>query len=167
MRPKKNFSLSIAYLFLILAPMMVGINIVGSKYLITSMPVLFLLAVRFLVAALLLLPLHWLTPDGKQNALIYLKQLSKKDWSFLIAQALTAGVFFNVLMVMGLQYTDANVAGIITSALPAIIVIMSCIVLKDRFTLKKNNMCRICNCRFDSHQCCPYLRSCSKLFIVR
>ncbi|HVV67477.1 MAG TPA: DMT family transporter [Gammaproteobacteria bacterium] len=137
MRQKKNSNMSIAYLFLILAPMMVGINIVGSKYLITSMPVLFLLAVRFLVAAVLLLPLHWLTPDGKQNALVYLKQLSKKDWCFLIAQALTAGVFFNVLMVMGLQYTDANIAGVITSALPAIIVIMSCIVLKDRFTIKK------------------------------
>ncbi len=102
------------------------------------MPVLFILAVRFLLATALLLPLHWLTLDGQQNSLLYyLKRLRKKDWIFLIAQALTAGVFFNFLMVMGLQYTDANVAGIITSALPAIIVIMSCLVLKERFTLKK------------------------------
>ncbi len=134
----KNHRTLIAYLFLILAPMTVGINIVGSKYLITSMPVLFLLAVRFLLASLLLLPLHWSTVDGKQNTIAYhLKQLTRKDWLFLIAQALTAGVLFNFLMLFGLRYTDANAAGIITSALPAIIVILSWIVLKEAFSLKK------------------------------
>lgn len=134
----KSRSLVIAYIFLILAPTTVGINIVGSKYLIASIPILFLLAIRFILATLLLFPLHWCTLKARDNSVAYyLNQLTKKDWIYLILQALAAGVFFNFLMVLGLRYTDANAAGVITSALPAIIVVLSCIVLRELFTLKK------------------------------
>lgn len=134
----KDSNLVIAYIFLVLAPMTVGVNIVGSKYLIASIPILFLLAVRFVLATVLLFPLHWCTPEARYHSVAYyLKQLTKKDWVYLILQALSAGVFFNFLMVLGLRYTDANAAGVITSALPAIIVVLSSIVLGEPFTLKK------------------------------
>ena len=41
------------------------------------------------------------------------------------------------LLLWGLHYTDANVAGIITSALPAIIAIMSWIILGEKLSGKK------------------------------
>lgn len=123
--------------FLIFAQIMVSFNIVVSKYLLTSMPVLLMITLRFLLAAVILLPLHWLTKDSKIKLKNHLKTLTKRDWVFLLAQAITAGALFNCLMLYGLKYTDANVAGIITSALPAIIALMSFVILKEEFNLKK------------------------------
>lgn len=138
MSGSSNLRNSIGYLFLVLAPTTVGISIVGAKYLLASMPILFLLASRFFLATMLLWLLHVAIPNGHSKKILpYLKQLTRKDWFFLIAQALSAGVLFNFFMMWGLQYTNAHDAGIITSALPAIIVIVSCLVLRERFTAKK------------------------------
>jgi drug/metabolite transporter (DMT)-like permease len=136
MKKSSNYSTQ-GLLFLVLAQIMVGFNIVFSKYLISSHPILLILALRFSLASLILLPLHWLTPDKKNSLYFYFKQINRKDWFFIFAQALCAGVFFNLLISCGLYYTDANVAGIITSALPAIIAIMSWIVLGEKVSGKK------------------------------
>ena len=61
----------------------------------------------------------------------------------IVAQALCAGTFFNFLMVLGLRYTDAQTAGIITSTLPALIAVASWLVLKEQFTFKKS-ICVAC-----------------------
>lgn len=117
---------------------MVGINIVGTKYLVPTVPILFILTARFLFAAVVLFLLHWLTDHHRRPVQRHLEKLSKKDWIYLIAQALTAGVLFNCFMILGLRYTNANVAGIITSALPAIIAVMSWVILKEQFSRKKS-----------------------------
>ncbi|MFT4059085.1 MAG: DMT family transporter [Legionella sp.] len=124
-------------LFLILAQTMVGVNIVFSKYVLSSIPILFILTLRFALAAVILLPLHWLTPAKKVPVYSYFTKLKRRDWLFILAQALSAGVLFNFLILWGLRYTDANVAGIITSALPAIIAIMSWVILGEKISGKK------------------------------
>lgn len=134
---KSNTYLLQGMLFLILAQIMVGVNIVFSKYVLSSIPILFILALRFTLAAVILLPLHWLTPAKKFPIYSYFSQLKRRDWFFIFAQALCAGVLFNFLILWGLQYTDANVAGIITSVLPAIIAIMSWIILGEKISGKK------------------------------
>lgn len=136
MHKSKAYSLH-GLLFLVLAQIMVGVNIVFSKYVLSSLPVLFILAMRFTLATITLLPLHWLTPARKISIATYFSQLKPRDWIFIITQALSAGIFFNVLMLWGLNYTDANVAGIITSALPAIIAVMSWLVLGEKISGKK------------------------------
>jgi drug/metabolite transporter (DMT)-like permease len=122
---------------LALAQIMVAINIVGSKYLVAYLPVLFLITARFLIAATLLLPMHWLTQQRKISLREHCSQFDKTDWLLVIAQAVCAGALFNVLMVLGLRYTDAQTAGIITSTLPALIAVASWLVIKDKFTVKK------------------------------
>lgn len=134
---KSNTYLLQGMLFLILAQIMVGVNIVFSKYVLSSIPILFILALRFALASVILLPLHWLTPAKKIPVYSYFTQLKLRDWFFIFAQALSAGVLFNFLILWGLRYTDANVAGIITSALPAIIAIMSWIILGEKISGKK------------------------------
>lgn len=129
------------FLFLVLAQIMVGVNIVCAKYILSSVPVLFILTIRFTLATLILFALHWLTPAKKIPLISYFSKLSGKDWFFIIAQGLCAGIFFNFLMLWGLDYTDANVAGIITSALPAIIAIMSWLILGEKISGKKNGLC--------------------------
>ncbi len=123
-------------LFLVIAQIMVGLNIVVSKFLLVSVPMVWLLEIRFALAALSLLPLHWLTPAKKITVLSHFSPLQKKDWLFILAQALTAGILFNCLILTGLHYTDANAAGIITSVLPAIIAVMSWLILKESFSMQ-------------------------------
>lgn len=136
MSKSKAYSLQ-GLLFLVLAQMMVGVNIVFSKYVLSSLPVLFILTIRFTLATISLLPLHWFTPARKISIGTYFSQLKRRDWIFIIAQGFSAGIFFNFLMLWGLDYTDANVAGIITSALPAIIAVMSWLVLGEKISGKK------------------------------
>lgn len=124
-------------LFLALAQAMVGINIVTSKLLLSSIPVLVLLAIRFILASLVLLPLHWTTSARKHSVKEHFSKLNSRDWGFILAQSLSAGVLFNCLMLTGLNYTDANVAGIITSALPAIIAVMSWLILGEKISAQK------------------------------
>lgn len=121
---------------LALAQIMVGLNIVVSKGLFPYFPVLILLEIRFLLATFVLLPLHWVTP--KKHALkCYFADLKRRDWSFIIAEALCAGTLFNIFMLTGLNYTDANISGIIASALPALIALMSWVFLRETISSQK------------------------------
>ncbi len=134
----KNKKLISGFFFLVLAQIMVGLNIVCSKLLLPTIPVFLLITIRFSIATFILLPLHWLTPAKKISLMGHLKALKARDWIFMTAQALTAGILFNSLMLTGLHFTDANVAGIITSTLPAIIVLLSRILLKEKITLSQS-----------------------------
>jgi drug/metabolite transporter (DMT)-like permease len=137
---KKNYFLQ-GMVFLVLAQSMVGVNIVTSKLLLSSVPVLVLLEIRFLLATFVLFSLHWTTPSARKNSLkSHFLVLKKRDWFFILAQALSAGILFNTLMLTGLDHTDANIAGIITSALPAIIAILSWLVLHEKISAQ-NALC--------------------------
>ncbi len=129
--------LSYGMLWLVLAQVMVALNIVVSKSLLTTIPVIVLMTIRFGIATLVLLPLHWLSPQRHTPLKQYFTTLTRKDWIFLFAQALCAGVLFNCLILTGLHHTDANVAGIITSALPAMIALFSWLFLKEIISFKK------------------------------
>lgn len=124
-------------IFLILAQSMVALNIVISKLLLESIPVFVLLAIRFSFASLVLLPLHFMSNARKIPITQHLKSASNKDWTFFAAQALSAGVLFNCLMLFGLNHTDANLAGIITSALPALIALLSWLILGEKLSSQK------------------------------
>ena len=122
---------------LVLAQAMAGMNIVFAKVLITSVPLPLLLGARFILASIILLPLHWLTKSRKISLREHFSKLNTQDYVYLFLQAICAGSLFNFLMFFGLKFTDANLAGIITSALPAIIAIMAWIILGEKFSIKK------------------------------
>ncbi len=125
-------------LFLFLSQAMVAVNIVYSKLILVSLPMISLLTLRFGIATIVLLPLHWITQDKSIPLKAHFAKLGKKDWVFIFANALTAGVLFNLFMMLGLCYTDANIAGIIASALPAIIAALSLVFLGESLTKKKS-----------------------------
>lgn len=133
---KKNFFLQ-GVIFLALAQTMVAVNIIISKLLLASVPIPLLLEIRFLLATIALLSLHWMSVARKYSLIAHFSKLNLRDWSCILGQALCAGVLFNLLMVTGLSYTDANVAGIITSALPAIIAALSWLLLKEKISSEK------------------------------
>ena len=125
-------------LLLFTAQVLVGANIVFSKFILASTPLVLMLILRFAIATVVLFPLHWLTSAARFPLSYHFRQLTKKDWYYLIAQSSCAGFLFNGLMLLGLFYTDANVAGIITSALPAIIAVMSWLILNETISPRKS-----------------------------
>lgn len=126
--------------FLILAQMLTAVSIVSAKYLLADIPLSLLIVTRFLLAGGMLFVLHRLSSERKTKLRTYAKGLAGKDIVFIVGQALCGGVLFNFFMFLGLQYTDANIAGIITSALPAMITVMAWLILKERISRKKS-MC--------------------------
>jgi drug/metabolite transporter (DMT)-like permease len=122
-----------AYLYLWLAQVMVAVNITGSKFLLGEFPPLFLLLFRFSTGALILGLLQhagFSTKFNKRSPIT----LTATDWLYIIAQALSAGVLFNLLLLAGLHYSSASMAGIITSALPAMVAVLSMILLRERIS---------------------------------
>lgn len=120
-----------AYLWLVLAQTSVGVNIVGSKILLSTLPVTLLLLLRFWIAAIALFVCSLF-----ERRPSYVTEFKRRDAVHLVLQALCAGALFNALMLTGLRYTPANIAGIITAALPAMIAIFSWLLLRERIGLK-------------------------------
>lgn len=123
------------YSCLVLAQVMVGINIAGSKLLLLYLPAIFLLCFRFMASTILLMMIQACIPGSKSHNKQTLIQLSKKDWGYIIAQGLSAGILFNLLLLIGLHFTSAAMAGIVTSALPAMVLILSVVFLREKLTL--------------------------------
>lgn len=124
------------YVSLFIAQLMVGINIVGAKYLIGHFSIIFIITVRFIIAVIFLSVMHLLTMVGKPKIQTQqIKDLTQRDWFYITAQGLCAGVFFNLILLFGLHYTSANAAGIISSVLPAMIVVFSIIFLREHLSI--------------------------------
>lgn len=122
----------ISYVFLLLAQSMVGLSIVFSKGLLLTMSPLTIMTMRFGFAAIALFVLHLIV--GKPCPRLF-RDMTAREFALMFVQAVSAGTLFNLFMLMGLHYTSASVAGIITSALPAIIAFLSLIFLRERLSL--------------------------------
>ena len=121
--------------FLFMAQTMGGINIVGAKFLVSTISIPTILVLRFTLAALFLFILYFMRATPKKM-LHEIKRVDRVGWLFIFAQALCAGVLFNFLMLWGLHSTSANVAGITTSALPAMVAVMAWLFLREHMSTK-------------------------------
>jgi len=119
-------------ILLLLAQLMVASCIVGGKHLLTFMPPAIILLIRFSVASIILFPVFLATEKG---ALAQLWKVSRTDWLYIATQAILAGFLVNILLLFGLHHTTASVAGIIWSALPAVVVVVSVFFLKEKIDL--------------------------------
>lgn len=125
------------FFMIILCQFSASVNVVGSKHLVADLGIFFLMETRFLIAAIVLF-IAWLLVGKKNNPkYVKVKSLDRKDWILLILQALCAGAFFNLLLLLGMRYTSANNAAIITSAIPAMVALLSVFVLKQVLTRYK------------------------------
>ncbi|MFC0562552.1 DMT family transporter [Halalkalibacter alkalisediminis] len=115
-----------AHLKIIFAMAIVGSSVVAGKLLVESFPVFLASELRFLIAALILVPLL-LKIEG-------IPAFSKKDIGILFLQALSGVFLFSIFMLYGLKYTTAMEGGIITSTLPAVVAVIAFIMLKEKLT---------------------------------
>lgn len=128
----------LGYIQLILAQTGVGLGIVtGKKMLSLGVPVYMQVELRFLLSFFILLSFLMIKARRAREDFELIPKISKRDWTLVIMQAVCAGVLFNILMLFGLKYTTATMAGIITSALPVVIAILSFVFLKERLSRNK------------------------------
>ena len=125
-----------ALLWLALAQVFIGVNVVSAKYLVTILPIAFLIFLRFGVSAFLLYGLCLTRGNSlRHNSLG--EKITMQDVFMITLQGLCGGVFYNFLILNGLQFTDATVAGIISSTTPAMLAFLSFWLLKEVLSNRK------------------------------
>lgn len=130
-------ALSTGYIALAFAQVGISLNVVTSKFLISSMPMFMLLATRFGVSAIVLGLVLWITRTPIKDPHHPEKKLTANDWFLALLLGLFAAFLFNIFFVWGLQHTTATAAGIIGSTLPALIAVFSVWILKERLNSAK------------------------------
>lgn len=120
------------FLQLALAQAFVGLNIVLAKLLSNSLGVWVLLEIRFLCGLGVLVLLHSLLRKP-----LMLRQAFQKNKIVLIIGSLCAGLLFNFFLILGLRSTTATNAGIVSSTIPIVIMLLSFLFLKERLSVQK------------------------------
>lgn len=109
---------------IILAFSLAGSSIVVAKLLSTRVPVFLTGVLSLVVAFIVLLPFQ-------SSKMVELKRIDKREFLLMVLQGLCGIVLFRVFTLVGLQYTSASNASIITSATPAVMAIAAFLVLRE------------------------------------
>jgi drug/metabolite transporter (DMT)-like permease len=118
------------YLYLFAGMAVVGVYVALSKPLTHAFPVFLLAFLRFLIAAVLMLP--WLkhSANPEQPAL----PLSQYEKTTLFWQSFFGNFLFSIFMLYGVSQTSATASGVILATLPAVVAVLSWYFLKERLT---------------------------------
>ena len=114
-----------AYIDLTLAMAIVGSSVVAGKLIIQVFPVFMASGLRFLIASLIVLPLVW-----RKDRKFY--RFSPRQWGVLTIMAFCGQFLFTTFLLIGLKYTTAVEAGLITCTTPAAMAIIAALVLGER-----------------------------------
>jgi drug/metabolite transporter (DMT)-like permease len=124
---KKNIG---AYLQLTGAMVIVGSNIALSKMITVGFPVFLAAALRFALAATVLLVLLFKSAGG-------FPRIERRDLLILFLQSLTGNFLYTIFLLYGLKLTSAAESGIISGTVPAIIGLISFLFLRERLSWSK------------------------------
>lgn len=115
-----------AYLLLALSMALVGSYVALSKPLVAALPVFLLAWMRFGIGAVAML--LWLkAPPGEPVMTPATKRL-------VFLESLLGNFLFSICMLYGVSMTSAVSAGVILSAIPAVVALMSWFFLKERIS---------------------------------
>ena len=107
---------------------LVGTYVALSKPLVAVFPIFVLAWLRFGLGAVAML--HWFRPAIGHTAL----DRSQRVWLF--AQSLFGNFLFSICVLNGVQRTNASTAGVIMASLPAVVALLSAVLLKERLTAR-------------------------------
>jgi len=128
-----------ALFYLATSQFLIASNLVSIKYALQFISPEVYTSLRYLFAFVFSLSLCFFTRPS-------FHQQDKKYLPILALQAISGGILFNLCMTFGLQYTDASMAGIITSLLPMVTILLSWIVFQAK--ISANNFMAIAICVF-------------------
>lgn len=113
-----------AYLSLAASMALVGSYIALSKLLVAALPVFLLAWLRFCIAGVAMA--HWV-PRAHSDA-----PLSAHDRKLLFLESFLGNFLFSICMLFGVAATSALAAGVVMSAIPAAVALLSRAVLGER-----------------------------------
>ncbi|MCG8618819.1 MAG: DMT family transporter [Desulfobacterales bacterium] len=114
-----------AWANLTLAMIIVGSSVVFGKVITAEFPVFLASCIRFAIASAVMLPLLIKTEGGFYKP-------DRKDLTRLLGMAFCGQFVFTALVLLGLRYTSAIEAGIITSTSPAMMAVVAFILFRER-----------------------------------
>jgi drug/metabolite transporter (DMT)-like permease len=113
-----------AYLLLTASMALVGSYVALSKPLLAVFPVLVLALLRFAIAALAMIPWTRRAHDGPP--------LTRREHMQLFLMSFFGNFLFSITMLNGVARTTASAAGVILSTLPAVVALLSWLLLRER-----------------------------------
>jgi drug/metabolite transporter (DMT)-like permease len=115
-----------AYLPLTASMALVGLYVALSKPLVAALPVFALAFLRFGIAAVAMFPL---LRGGPGEA-----PLSRTEHRLLFLQSFFGNFLFSICLLSGMSRTTATAAGVVLSTLPAMVALLSWLVLRERLS---------------------------------
>lgn len=125
----KNIKI-IPYLQLTVAMTIVGSSMVVGKIITSSFPVFLASGISLGIASLIFILLIAFSKDNKPK-------LNKKDLLVILMQAFLGTFIYRILLLYGLRHTTAMQSGIITSTGPAVIGVLSYLLLREKVSKNK------------------------------
>jgi drug/metabolite transporter (DMT)-like permease len=116
----------LAYAALALSMALVGSYVALSKPLVAAMPVFLLAWLRFGIGAVAMA--GWLRKPGNEPPLTP----TTRRWLFL--ESFLGNFLFSLCMLYGIALTTATAVGVIMSALPAVVAVLSWLFLRERLS---------------------------------
>jgi drug/metabolite transporter (DMT)-like permease len=117
-----------AYLPLAASMALVGTYVALSKPLVAAIPVFVLAFLRFGIAAVAMVPF---TPRARGEA-----PLSGTEHRLLFVQSFFGNFLFSICLLYGMARTTATAAGVVLSTLPAVVALLSWLVLRERLSAR-------------------------------
>ncbi|MDP3520663.1 MAG: DMT family transporter [Hydrogenophaga sp.] len=114
----------LAYLCLASSMALVGSYVALSKPLVAAMPVFLLAWLRFGIGGLAML--RWLRKPADEPP------LTPRTRALLFLESFLGNFLFSVCMLFGVKLTTAVAAGVIMSAIPAVVAVLSAVFLHER-----------------------------------
>ncbi|CAM2858831.1 DMT family transporter [Paenibacillus sediminis] len=116
------------WLFLLLCNLLWAGNMVTGKYVVTEFTPLWITFLRWAISIVILFPIahFYEKPDWKM--------VIKQSWLKLAFMGILGIVLFNILTYSALKYTSSTNASLVSALNPAIIMILSVFLLKERMT---------------------------------
>jgi len=115
-----------AYLPLTASMALVGLYVALSKPLVAVLPVFALAFLRFGIAAIAMLPFTRRAPAEAP--------LSATEHRLLFVQSFFGNFLFSICLLSGMTHTTATAAGVVLSTLPAVVALLSWLVLREKLS---------------------------------
>lgn len=119
-------------LFIVISMMSIGISIPIGGVMMEQFPVFIFSFITIFIAAVLLVPFAKVTENTKWT------KLGKRNYFGMFMQALLTVTLYTVFQLYGLTYASVISVGIITSITPAVVLILSLFLLRERLNVRKS-----------------------------
>ncbi|MEP6738942.1 MAG: DMT family transporter [Caldimonas sp.] len=117
----------LAYLALAAAMAIVGAYVGFSKALVIVFPIFVLAWLRFAIAAVAMAP--WLRRPAGESP------LDRRTHRLLFLESFFGNFLFSICMLFGISHSSALAAGVIMAAIPAVVAVLSWLILGERVRL--------------------------------